>query len=83
MLNTNSVPDYMKQAKMNLTVKTGRTDAKLNELRLLAILSHLTKVLEKAVKTNLKKIQSDFWKQVITKQDLNRTCQRRSTYHKY
>ena len=58
MLNTNQIPNYIKQARISLTVKTGKTEATLDQLRPLVICSHLSKVLEKAIKNKISELES-------------------------
>jgi hypothetical protein len=53
MLKNDDIPDYLKVAKLMLISKNGKTTASLKDIRPIAILSHITKVLEKAMKNKL------------------------------
>lgn len=59
MLNQDEIPDYLKIAKLVLISKTGKTSAKLDEIRPISVLSHVTKVLEKAIKAKLDSLKSN------------------------
>ena len=49
---------YLKVARMVLFSKTGRAEVQLNDIRPIAIMSHLTKIIEKAIKNKLEELDS-------------------------
>jgi hypothetical protein len=49
MLNEDSISNYMKTSRLVLLSKTNKTSAKLREMRAIAVLSQLMKILEKTV----------------------------------
>ena len=53
MINNDEIPDNLKVARLTLISKNGKTAAALDEIRPIAILSHIIKVLEKAIKNKL------------------------------
>lgn len=58
MLNEDSIPDYLKHARLVLLSKNGKSCASLNDIRPIAVLSQLSKVLEKAIKNKLEERES-------------------------
>lgn len=56
MLNSDSIPDYLKVARLVLLSKNDKTQARLEDIRPIAIFTHITKVLEKAIKKKLESI---------------------------
>lgn len=53
MLNNDEIPDYLKVAKLMLISKNGKTTTALEDIRPIAFLFHITKVLEKAMKNKI------------------------------
>lgn len=53
MLNNDEIPDYLKVAKLMLISKNGKTTTVLEDIRPIAFLFHITKVLEKAMKNKI------------------------------
>lgn len=45
-LNCNEIPQYLKESRMVLLSKTGQEEVKLSDIRLIAVTSHLKKVIE-------------------------------------
>ena len=58
MLNNDDIPAYLKVARLTLISKSGKTSADLDDVRPIAILSHIIKVLEKAIKNKLESSKS-------------------------
>ena len=54
MLNDDSISDYLKDAILVLMSKNGKKTACLDDIRPIAVLPLVMKVLESAIKTNLK-----------------------------
>jgi hypothetical protein len=50
MLNSGHIPAYLKEARLNTISKTGQTQVTVNNMRPITILSHILKVMEKAIK---------------------------------
>jgi hypothetical protein len=50
MLNNDCIPGYLKHSMLIMLSKNGKTCAGLEDIRPIAVLSQLTKVLEKAIK---------------------------------
>ena len=50
MLNFCHIPEYLKISRLNLLSKTDKTQVGVDEVRPIAILSHVLKVIEKAIK---------------------------------
>jgi hypothetical protein len=55
MLNTGYFPDYLKIARLNLLSKTNKTGVTLEQIRPIAILPHIAKAIERALKNRLDK----------------------------
>lgn len=53
MLNNDDIPDYLKIARLTLFSKNNKTKAALDDIRPIAVLSHIIKVLEKVIKNKL------------------------------
>ena len=58
MLNEDSIPDYLKHARLVLFTKNGKSCAGFFYFRPIAVLSQLTKVLENAIKNKLEESES-------------------------
>ena len=58
MLNNDEIPGYLKVARLTLIYKRGKTSANLDDVRLIAILSHIIKVVEKVIKNKLESSKS-------------------------
>jgi hypothetical protein len=54
MLNSEFIPGYLKEARLNMLSKTGNTQVTLDDVRPIAILPHFMKVIEKAIKIKAK-----------------------------
>lgn len=52
-MNRNVIPDYIKVAKLFVLSKTKRSEVSLDQIRPIAVQSHILKVLEKAIKNKL------------------------------
>ena len=52
MLNNDDIPEYLKEVRLILISKNCKTTAELDDVRPLAILSHVIKVLEKPSRTD-------------------------------
>lgn len=61
-LNKNRIPKYLKRGRMMALSKTGKAEARLDEIRPINILSHITKVFEKAIKIKLAELKSSILK---------------------
>jgi hypothetical protein len=57
MLNTDTIPDYLKKARLTLLSKNGKTTASLDDIRPIAVLPQIMKVLEKAIKNKYLRIK--------------------------
>ena len=53
MLNGDSIPDYLKHSRLVLLSKNSKTTATLEDIRPIAVLTQLAKVLEKAIKNKI------------------------------
>ena len=58
MLNTDTIPDYLKKARLTLLSKNGKSTASLDDIRPIAVLPQIMKVLEKAIKNKLEALGS-------------------------
>ena len=56
MLNSDNIHDYLKVARLTMLAKNGKPNVQLDDIRPIAILPHITKVIEKAIKS---KIETD------------------------
>lgn len=56
------MPAYLKESRLVMLSKTGKSEADLNDIRPIAIASHMTKVIEKAIKNKLTKLDSELLK---------------------
>ena len=59
MLNTKTVSDHLKVARLVLLSKNGKTTARLDDIRPIVILAQLVKVLEKTIKKKLESTKSE------------------------
>ena len=53
MLNEDNIPNYLKSSRLILLSKSSKSSAELNDIRPIAVLSQIMKVLEKAIKNKL------------------------------
>ena len=53
MLNKDNIPDYLKEGRLVLLSKNRKTTASLDEIKPIAVLPQIMKVLEKAIKNKL------------------------------
>ena len=53
MLNEDKVPNYLKASRLVMISKTNKKSAQLKDIRQIAVLSQLMKILEKAIKNKL------------------------------
>ena len=53
MLNKDNIPDYLKEGRLGLLSKNRKTTASLDEIKPIAVLPQIMKVLEKAIKNKL------------------------------
>ncbi len=53
MLNEDNIPSYLKNSRLVLLSKTNKSSADLSDIRPIAVLSQLTKILEKAIKNKI------------------------------
>ncbi len=60
MLNTDNIHDYLKTARLTMIAKNGKTNVQLDDIRPIAILPHITKVIEKAIKTKIEQTSDMF-----------------------
>lgn len=61
MLNNDSIPYYLKHSRLTMLSKTGKTTASLLEIRPISVLTQLAKVLEKAIKNKIERINSQLF----------------------
>lgn len=59
MLNEDNIPDYLKEARLVLLSKNGKTTASLDDIRRIAVLPQIMKVLEKAIKNKIEALDSN------------------------
>lgn len=62
MLNTDSIPSYLKRARKQLIFKTNKTTVAMDDVRPIAKLPQIMKVLEKTIKNKLEKLGSKMLK---------------------
>ena len=62
MLNSGYIPEYIKQARLNMLSKTDTTQVTVGQIRPIVILSHTLKVIEKAVKNKVESLNSGLFK---------------------
>ena len=58
MLNKNLVPSYLKQFKLIMFTKNGSYEAEINDTQPIMVLSYITKILEKAIKSKKEEIDN-------------------------
>lgn len=58
MLNEDSIPEYLKHSRLVLLSKNGKSTATMGDIRPIAVLQQLAKVLEKAIKNKMESVKS-------------------------
>ena len=58
MMNDNTIPDYVKAAKLIVLSKTGRPDVEVGNTRPICVTSHILKVMEKAILAKSEEMES-------------------------
>ena len=58
MLNKNLVPSYLKQFKLIMFTKNGSYEDEINDTQPIMVLSYITKILEKAIKSKKEEINN-------------------------
>ena len=58
MLNEDNIPSYLKNSRLVLLSKTNKSSVEMSDIRPIAVLSQLTKILEKAIKNKIEEFGS-------------------------
>ena len=57
-LNSNKLPDYLREFRLSALSKTRSSEVKIEDTRPIAIGSHLLKIVEKTIKLKIEKLKS-------------------------
>ena len=60
MLNEDNNPSYLKNLRLVLLSKTNKSSVDMSDIRPIAVLSQLTKILEKAIRNKIEESGSKF-----------------------